>query len=102
MQMVYAYFQRMAGDINQTEKELFESINKTYELYHYLMLLLIDIKFYAEKKLDIRKNKFLKSKNPAELSENFVNNTLIKLLRRTTCLIPLLIITNSVGKIIMM
>ncbi|HNV96313.1 MAG TPA: transcription antitermination factor NusB [Bacteroidales bacterium] len=79
MQMVYAYFQRMAGDINQTEKELFESINKTYELYHYLMLLLIDIKFYAEKKLDIRKNKFLKSKNPAELSENFVNNTLIKL-----------------------
>ncbi|MGQ9848143.1 MAG: transcription antitermination factor NusB, partial [Bacteroidales bacterium] len=80
MQMVYAYFLRMPGDLNQTEKELFESINKTYELYHYLMLLLIDIKFYAEKKLDIRKNKFLKSNNPAELSENFVNNKLIKLL----------------------
>lgn len=80
MQMVYAYFQRMAGDLNQIEKELFESINKTYELYHYLMLLLVDIKFYAEKKLDIRKHKFLKSNNPAELSENFINNRLIKLI----------------------
>jgi len=78
--MVYANFQRLAGDLNQTEKELFDSINKTYELYHYLMLLMVDIRFYAEKKLEIRKNKFLKSKDPAELSENFVNNKLIQLL----------------------
>jgi len=79
MQMVYAYFQRMAGDINQTEKELFESIHKTYELYHYIFLLLIDLKFFADKKIEIRKNKFIKSNKPEEISENFVNNKLIKL-----------------------
>lgn len=78
--MVYANLQRLAGDLNQTEKELFDSIHKTYELYHYLMLLMVDIKFYAEKKLEIRKNKYLKSKDTAELSENFVNNKLIQLL----------------------
>jgi len=82
MQMVYAYFQRMAGDINQTEKELFESINKTYELYHYIFLLVVDIKFFAEKKLEIRKNKFLKSNKPEEISENFINNRLTKLIEQ--------------------
>jgi len=80
MQMIYSFYQKLHGDINQAEKELFESIHKTYELYHYLILLLIDIKDYAYRKLEINKNKFIKSDNIKDYSENFVNNQLIKLL----------------------
>lgn len=86
MQIIYAYYKRANADINQTEKELFDSINKSYELYHYLMLLLIELKYFAQNKLEIRKNKFLKSQNKAELSENFVNNRLIALLEINTSL----------------
>ncbi len=80
MQLIYSFYQKMQGDINQAEKELFESIHKTYELYHYLMLLIIDIKQYALHKLEINKNKFIRSKDPKDISEYFVNNQLIKLL----------------------
>ncbi len=80
MQMIYSHLQKMSGDINQTEKELFESIHKTYELYHNLLLLLIELKYYAQQKLEINRNKFIKPKDPKDLSENFVNNKMIALL----------------------
>ena len=80
MQILYSYFQKLSDDINQTEKELFESINKTYELYHYLMLLIIDLKYFAAHRLEINRNKFIKPTDKKDLSENFVNNKLIKLL----------------------
>ncbi len=82
MQIVYSHFQKMSGDINHTEKELFESIHKSYELYHYLMQLLVELKHFASQKLEINKNKYIKSNEPKDLSENFVQNKLIELLEK--------------------
>jgi len=57
MQILYAFFQQEKNDIQTSEKELLHSIFKAYELYHYLMLLILDIKAYAEEKIELGKNK---------------------------------------------
>lgn len=80
MQIVYAYFLRTAGDITQTEKELFSSIHKTYELFHYLLELSVDIRNYAQNKIDNTKNRYIKSNSIKELGENFISNKLIALI----------------------
>jgi transcription antitermination protein NusB len=81
LQILYAYYSSEEKSIPQTEKEFFFSINKTYDLYHYLMLLLLDVADYAEKVIEIKQNKHFPT--PEELNPNkkFVNNGIIKLLR---------------------
>lgn len=57
MQVLYGFFQNENKDIQAGEKELFYSIFKSYELYHYLMLLAIDLKFHANGRLERFKTK---------------------------------------------
>jgi transcription antitermination protein NusB len=77
MQMVYAYNKK--GDISlaETEKELFHSISKSFELYHLVLLLLTDIHTYAVNRIEKGKNKKIPS--PADLNPNkrFVENKAI-------------------------
>lgn len=43
MQALYAFFQSELNDLERGEKELFISLNKIYELYIYLLMLIIEI-----------------------------------------------------------
>ncbi len=80
MQMLYAYFTRGEQEIQLVEKELFRSIFKAYELYHYLLLLIIDVRDYAENKIEFARNKFRPTAQDLNLSERFVNNRIIKII----------------------
>ena len=53
LQILYAFFTSPETSINQTEKELFFSLQKTYDLYHYLMALIIEIEKFAEERIDL-------------------------------------------------
>ena len=81
LQILYAFFTSPETSINQTEKELFFSLQKTYDLYHYLMALIIEIEKFAEERIDLG----LKKHRPtsAELAPNtrFINNLLIRRLK---------------------
>lgn len=81
MQALYAYLKSENASVNNSEKELQFSINKTYELYVSLFLLVIDLARYAEKRIDIARDK--RVPNPEDLNPNtkFINNLLIKKLR---------------------
>ena len=81
LQILYAYYASEERSINTSEKELFFCIHKTYDLYHYLMSLLVEIADYAESRIEIKRNKFVPT--PDELNPNtkFVDNQLIKQLR---------------------
>lgn len=81
MQALYAYLKSENASVNNSEKELQFSINKTYELYVSLFLLVIELARYAEKRIDIARDK--KVPNPEDLNPNtkFINNLLIKKLR---------------------
>ena len=87
MQTVYIFHKNEDMTIQQAEKNLFYSIYKSYELYHLLLLLLVDIQTYASNKIDIGKGKKLPT--PEELAPNtrFIENQLlIKLSQNQTLL----------------
>lgn len=50
VQLIYAYYQNEGKTIEVAEKELMFSLNKAYDLYEYLLTLLVEIKKMAERK----------------------------------------------------
>lgn len=59
LQIVYAYYQNNNNDLTLAENELMFSIQKSYDLYHYLLLLIALLTDAEQKRLDIQKNKLL-------------------------------------------
>ena len=43
IQIVYAYYQNGSNNLDAAEKELLFSISKAYDLYNYLLLLMVDL-----------------------------------------------------------
>ena len=80
MQSLYGFFQGGANDLEKKEKELFNSLDKIYDLYLYLLALLIEIQHSAKISLEDAKNKRLPSEkdlNPnLKFTENIVLNSL--------------------------
>jgi transcription antitermination protein NusB len=85
MQTLYAYFKHDNSlSINNCEKELLFSIQKTYDLYHYLLLLIIDIADFAESRIDIAKSKKIPSYEDLHPNNKFLNNKVIEHIRSNT------------------
>ncbi len=81
LQVLYAYYSSEEKSLNNTEKELFFCIHKTYDLYHYLLALVIDIADYAEGRIEIKKNKHQPTHEDLHPNTKFVNNLFINQLR---------------------
>ena len=78
LQICYAYFKSSEQSINQAEKELFFSIQKSYDLYHYLLLLILDITDFAQSRIDLAKQKRMPTSEDLNPNTKFVDNRLIK------------------------
>ncbi|MDD4107958.1 MAG: transcription antitermination factor NusB [Prolixibacteraceae bacterium] len=81
LQVLYAYYSSSGKSLNNTEKELFFCIHKTYDLYHYLLILAIDIADYAGQRIEIRKNKHQPTQDDLNPNTKFLNNLMINKLR---------------------
>lgn len=81
LQVLYAYYKSDQKDINLAEKELFFSINKAYELYHYLLLLIVEIVDYTDSRIDLARNKRISSFEDLHPNTRFVDNALISQIR---------------------
>lgn len=77
MQMAYAHHQKGESSIQQTEKELFHSITKSHELYHTFLLLMLELKTFAEKRIELRKQKKRPSEDDLNPNLRFVENALL-------------------------
>ena len=66
LQIVYAYYQNNGKDLALAENELMFSIKKSYDLYHYLLLLIVLLTDAEQKRIDKLKNKLL----PTEEDQN--------------------------------
>ena len=78
LQILYAYYKSEQKDINKAEKELHFSINKAYELFYYLILLIIEVKDYANNRIEIGFNKKIPDHQDLYPNKRFVENIVIK------------------------
>lgn len=83
---LYAFNRREDDNLPQAESELIFSINKTYELYHYLFLLLIDIADLASEKIDQALLKKMPEPEDLNPRRRFVDNPVISQLRNNKAL----------------
>ena len=78
---LYAFNRREGDDLNQAETELMFSIRKTYDLYHYLILLILEISDVAREKIDLALQKNLPTLEDLKPNTRFVDNKLLAQLR---------------------
>lgn len=86
LQMVYAFYQKENTNLRDMEKEFIESLEKSYELYHYLLLLMNDITYYAEKRIDQKRNKYLPTEEDIHPNTRFIDNRFVAQLRENHAL----------------
>jgi len=67
--------------MRRSEKELHFNIEKAFELYHYLLLLLIDVILYAESRIEIARNKRIPTHEDLHPNTRFIDNRLADQLR---------------------
>ena len=77
VQIVYAYYQNGGKNLDTAEKELFFSLSKAYDLYNYLLLLMVEITRQAERKQSAAKNKLLPTAEDLYPNMKFVENRFI-------------------------
>ena len=77
VQIVYAYYQNGGKNLDTAEKELFFSLSKAYDMYNYLLLLMVEVTKYAERKLNAGKSKLMPSAEELSPNTKFVNNRFI-------------------------
>ena len=77
LQILYAHFKADGKTYIQSEKDLTSSIKKSYELYHYLMLLILDLRDYAESKIEMARHKKLADTSDLNPTTKFIDNKFI-------------------------
>ena len=87
LQSLYAYYKTGREDMGRSEKELHFNIEKAYELYHYLLLLILDVSLYAESRIELARNKRIPTPEDLDPNTRFLNNQLIEQLRNNEWLL---------------
>lgn len=87
IQIVYAYYQNGSKNLDAAEKELFFSLSKAYDLYNYLLMLMVALTNYAQKRIDISKAKLAPTDEELRPNMKFVENRFISQLEINTQLL---------------
>ena len=78
VQNLYSYMLKHPDfTLNKALKELDKCMEKTYELYHYLMKLPVELTHIQEMRLDEARNKYLPTQEDLNPNMRFVNNRLV-------------------------
>ena len=80
LQILYAYYQSEHREMKDFEKELFFSIDKMYEMYLYLLLLVVEMQGRAIDKIEAGLQKKLPAQEDLHPNTKFVTNTLMRAL----------------------
>jgi N utilization substance protein B len=79
---LYAFNRREDENLDQAETELMFSIGKSYDLYHYLLLLLLEVSDIAREKIDQALQKRIPSHEDLNPRRKFIDNRIIAQLRK--------------------
>lgn len=78
LQVLFAHYKSQNSSLSNLEKELFLSIEKSYHLYHYLLLLPEALAELAQAKIDLARQKFRPTPEDLNPNTRFVDNKLIR------------------------
>ena len=78
LQILYAHFNAEGSGVVKSEKDLIFSIQKAYDLYFYILLLMIAIKRYAEARIELARNKKLPIYEDLHPNTRFIDNKVIR------------------------
>ena len=74
IQVIYAYYQNGGKNLEAAEKELFFSLSKAYDLYKYLLLLMVEVTQFADRRIDNRRHKLRPTYEDLNPNTRFIDN----------------------------
>lgn len=74
VQVIYAYYQNGGKSLEAAEKELFFSLSKAYDLYNYLLFLMVEVTRFAERRIDNRRHKLRPTYEDLNPNTRFIDN----------------------------
>lgn len=74
VQVIYAYYQNEGKSVEAAEKELFYSLSKAYDLYNYLLLLMVELTRFADRRIDNRRHKLHPTYEDLNPNTRFIDN----------------------------
>lgn len=86
VQIVFAYSQGETIDLKKAENELLFSLQKSYDLYHYLLTLLIELTDVYAQRVDAKKAKLLPTQEDINPNTKLLDNKFIAQLRENKAL----------------
>ena len=84
IQVIYAYYQNGGKNLEAAEKELFYSLSKAYDLYNYLLLLMIEVTQFADRRIDNRRHKLRPTYEDLNPNTRFIDNAFMAQLKQNT------------------
>ena len=77
IQILYSFYKSEGKSLPIAEKELFFSIEKTYNLYFHLLQLSIEITRFAENRIESKRNKLRPTEEDLNPNTRFIDNSFI-------------------------
>ena len=74
VQIIYAYYKNSGKTLKATEDEVFFSLSKAYDLYNYMLLLMVGITHYAADRISFLSMKIRPTESDRNPNLKFVNN----------------------------
>ena len=77
-QSLYSYFQEDKPDTTVYRRKLIDSLDKTYDLYVFMLSIPVELKFFLELELEIQETKFIPSNESIKFIKALLNNKLLQ------------------------
>ena len=78
VQLVYSYYQNGGKNIDTAEKELLFSLSKAYDLYNYLLMLIVAVTRFAEEQVERQERNIKISHSDQTVNRRFVENKFVQ------------------------
>ena len=74
LQILFAYQQNGSNDLKLAENELLLSLRRSYDLYYYFLLLIVEVTHLQERRLDMRRNRYRPAEEDLRPNTRLVDN----------------------------
>ena len=81
VQMVYSWYQNTTKDLQNAEKELMNGMQKSYDLYYYMLLLMVQITKTYEDRVEAKRNRLAPSQEDLNPNMRLIDNKFINQLK---------------------